>query len=507
MLFDMKKLKKPEYIAAISGFFFGVLVHLFGLVNIIHNSDDISVQPTGYGTGTASGRWFLTFLGDFLKKQKLNYNLPVVNGLLFLALLAVSAGVLVAIFRIKDRQLASLLGIIFVSFPTACSTLLYRYTPHFYGLAILLAVLAVYILPKYRYWGLILSAIFTALSLGIYQAYLPLTASVFVLCLCKQVLEEELPFKTVLHRGCYACLSMILGLGIYFVCTKVSLYIADLELKSYQGINEMGQLSLREIPELLLRTYQRCLELVEKDYCNLAPSKIMRLAYGFLFVLNFVMVLSSVVLRKKKFSDMVMALLLCGILPVAVNFIEIMCPNSRIYTIMVYACVVPMIMPIVLIGQFPEYSKWKKISAKTILTILMVLILGNIYYTNTTYTSLYYTTRQTENYMASMVAQIRMTDGFDTEKEWAFIGDNSDPMIRNPWWNVPVYGGAENTDRMLEAYSWKRWITNYVGYAIPFAADEKTEAIAQTQECMDMPCWPAEGSIKVIDELVVIKFE
>ena len=89
---------KPEWIAVISTFFMGLAVHMFGLVNLLHNYDDVTIQPGGYGTGLSSGRWFLTIVGDFFNKHFGGYNLPWVNGVLFVALVAVTVGFVVSVF-------------------------------------------------------------------------------------------------------------------------------------------------------------------------------------------------------------------------------------------------------------------------------------------------------------------------------------------------------------------------------------------------------------------------
>lgn len=68
---------KPPYWAAAAAFGSGVLVHLFGLVNVLHNYDDIAQQPRGYGTGVTSGRWLLTLMGKFWDAIGGNFNLPL----------------------------------------------------------------------------------------------------------------------------------------------------------------------------------------------------------------------------------------------------------------------------------------------------------------------------------------------------------------------------------------------------------------------------------------------
>lgn len=504
LILDSKKLKSPECTAIIAGFFGGLLIHLFGLVTVIHNSDDIHCQPIGYGTGVTSGRWLLTILGDFLKKNDLNYNLGFFNGLVFIVLLAVSAGLLVSIFKIKSRQISVLLSLILVSFPTVCSTLLYKYTSPLYGVAFLLSVFAVWILPKRKILGLILSSVSIACSLGIYQAYLPMTVAIYVLWLFQLNLEDDARFNRILYKGLYAVSSVILGLVIYFVITKISLAHYGKVLNEYQGISEMGKIPLAELPDLIARAYRRYFCLPVEDYCNLATNGMLKVVYALIYVMNIGLSLAVLVQKKKRVGNVIMAVLLGAVFPIAVNLIEIMCPNSRIYTLMVFSCSVSVFVPCILLEQL-RYPV--KAIAKVVGIVLALFVILNTYFNNLTYTSLYYVNRQTENYMNAMITQIRMTEGFSVDKKWAFIGTNKDPMVANKWQSVPVYGGAEHTNRMISAYSWKEWIAPYLGISITLADNTAIEEIKQTPEFQEMACWPNDNSVKIINDIVVIKFQ
>ena len=86
---------RPEVVAFGVSLAFGFFGHLFGLVNILHNHDDIWNQPMGFGAGITSGRWLLSILGRVSQKLGLGYNLPTVNGIIFLVLIAVSAGIVI----------------------------------------------------------------------------------------------------------------------------------------------------------------------------------------------------------------------------------------------------------------------------------------------------------------------------------------------------------------------------------------------------------------------------
>lgn len=68
-----------------------------------------------------------------------------------------------------------------------------------------------------------------------------------------------------------------------------------------------------------------------------------------------------------------------------------------------------------------------------------------------------------------------------------------------------MYGGKGST--YINAYSRNRWIQQYFGYKIPIANEETVRKLKKQPEVKEMPCWPDSGSIKVIDDTVVIKLQ
>ena len=138
---------KTEWTAVWAALIAGLITHAFALVNLLHNYDNILQQPKGYGAGVTSGRWLLEILGDFNDAFiELNFNLPTMNGLGFLLLIALSTGLMVNFLKIKNPVSAALIGCLMATFPTVCATLVFRYTAPYYGLSLLLAVLAAWVI-------------------------------------------------------------------------------------------------------------------------------------------------------------------------------------------------------------------------------------------------------------------------------------------------------------------------------------------------------------------------
>ncbi|MDO5400136.1 MAG: glucosyltransferase domain-containing protein [Eubacteriales bacterium] len=483
----------------------GFLTHLFALINVIHNYDSIHYMPYGQGSGIYSGRFTLSVLGGLAEKLGGNTNLPLFNGLVFLVLIALSAYLLVSVLSIRSRGFAALVGMLLVVFPTAASTMIHRFTAIYYGLAVLLAVTAVWVLGKTKF-GLPISALCTAVSLGIYQALVPVTISIMVLLLIQQALRGDSDFLAIVKRGLYFCAALVLGLLLYFLLLKLCLALYHTELTDYQGINEMGSISLAALPGLVWGALVQVVKMLRWDYCGLTATAFLKLAYLVLGAATLGMMGYILAKKIKKPLMILLTAVLALLFLIAVNFIYIQCPASKIYTLMAYSFALLACAPIVVYECLPEAGKGKRqLLSRGIGLALSVMIFSYAYLANTNYTAIYYADRQVENYLNAMIAQVRMTEGFDTEKQWAFIGPISDPLMKFSWENEMTYGGFTGPEDMLNCHSTFSWMNHYMGYYPPLADEAKLAELAALEEVRAMPTWPNAGSIKAIGDTMVIK--
>ncbi|EJX01864.1 hypothetical protein, membrane, partial [gut metagenome] len=139
---------KPETMQRLKITFFsaigcGLFAHLFGMVNVLKNYDNIASE--GYGRGVTLGRWLLQIMGDFLWHYWESWNVSFYNNTLFLLMIAVAACVIVLIFDIRDPLFCGLWGGIFAVFPTVTATMFFAFTTPYYGVGILLAVASAYV--------------------------------------------------------------------------------------------------------------------------------------------------------------------------------------------------------------------------------------------------------------------------------------------------------------------------------------------------------------------------
>lgn len=497
-------------------FLAGLAAYGFAMLNILNNQDNLANTPGGYGYGVTSGRWFLEALANFVRAVWGTDTLPLFNGLLSVALVALTACLTVSALDIQSRRFSVLIGVLFVTFPSLGMTMLFMFTVGYYAFALLLTLVGVCAAKRFDGpAGIALAAACLTLSLGIYQAYLPIAAALFLLILIRQGFSDNsLSGVKLFLRGLRFLSSLILSLVCYLLIVRLTVSANGATLSAYQEISEMGTVSVGEIPDMIAAAYQKFFALASRaEYAiNNAPlNRFAFLASMILSALAFAwLVWRGQAGKPLKALNAVFLLLF----PAASFGIILMCYHSDIFGRMAYAAVTVFFLPMILLECVErdvsgDAQRILRNGAAFLLSAILVLTSAHyIWQSNENYMALYYTNRQTEHYFASMVTRIRMTPGYRQDLPLALIGSNiSDSAFSNdiyrklPW----HYGGyAENSNYKKAGRS---YMASYLGFHQPTAPDEKASELADFPEVRAMPCYPDDGSIRVIDGYLIVKLE
>ena len=167
-----QRIPATAWAAFLSCFLSGYLIHLFAFTNLIPNSDGLSrvFDPQQM---TVSGRWFLHYASSLNSFTQM----PALIGFLSMVFLSLAAAAAVLTLGLHSRALSALAGVLMAAFPCLGYTFLYMFTASAYCLAILLAVLSVWLAQKGGWPRSLAACLLLALSMGIYQAYAAVAVS------------------------------------------------------------------------------------------------------------------------------------------------------------------------------------------------------------------------------------------------------------------------------------------------------------------------------------------
>lgn len=495
-------------ITFLSAVLFGLITHMFALVNECPHADVFSAY-FGYGAGYSSGRWGLAFLGNIVKKWFGNYPLPWLNGMCSILFLAASAVCIVETFEISAQWNCILISMFTMMCPAIFNTFVYIFTTPYYCFSIMLTCCGVYLVRKKKR-GWILGIPLLTVSLGIYQAYLGLAASMFVLFLILDCLEESRDLGAVfLDAWKYLgilCGSVLLYLGI----TKVSLKLAGgVTLTSYESINTMGQLHIKQIPQFIIKAWFEFLAPAVTDRNGFSMFWAVRICYILLLAILAILAL-RLIAKAGKSGKRKMALMLLFLLlfPCGVNLIYLMCINGYVHTLMRYAQIMVYIAAIVILEKTGEalLKKAEMLKIRHLLTGICLITAGVFcIQANQMYFGVHQAFTQTKAYYTVLVTQIKSAKGYREGMPVAFAGEVNDRTFPSfaAYSKFKTMSGMDMAN-YYQIYSNKGLITYCCGFSPEYIDD--TSEIEETEEYKEMPCYPDYGSIAVLDGVVVVKF-
>ena len=446
-----------------------------------------------------SGRWFLSIACGFSSY----YSLPWVIGLLAIGILAITSVLLVEVLEIENVVFGMLVAGVLVTFPVLASTFAYVFTMDGYMLAVFMAVLSVYLASKKKL-GFLFGGIVLAFSMGIYQAYLPIA---ILLCIYKVAIillsekEKREKIKSTLN---YLYMGVI-GVVLYFIIMKVSLFFAGTELGEYQGVKEQASFSLDRIVELYKDFFQFIL--TGKVLVNNVFSILAFVVIAGMFVYTLV----TVVLQKKLYKSIWLYLslvVLVVILPIATNVILVILPNISYHTLMRYQYVIYIMAMIAFVEKY--MLKREKITSAILISAVAVLIFNYVITDNIAYSNLEKKYEKTYAYCMRLADRMEQTEGYYQGIPVAMIGvvsDNEYPLTDVTGDVTSKLLGITGDTLLYTGANYKAFFANYLGITIELIPGEKIESIYNSKEYWEMDSFPAKNSMKVVDGILYIKTE
>ena len=326
------RIPATAWAAFLSCFLSGYLIHLFAFTNLIPNSDGLSrvFDPQQM---TVSGRWFLHYasaLNSFTQ-------MPALIGFLSIVFLSLAAAAAVLTLGLHSRTLSALAGVLMAAFPCLGYTFLYMFTASAYCLAILLAVLSVWLAQKGGWPRSLAACLLLALSMGIYQAYAAVAVSLSVLAVLRA------GWKDTLRLGLRLMGVLAAGAALYYGLLQLFLSVKGLELLSYLGMSQAGGgYPFAQLPRLILSAYKQVLVFFFLPGSSspfttpvLVLLDLLALALGALFCFT---ALTRRSLWKQPWRP-VGGLVMVALLPLAAGFAQVIAPFSDATPIMKYAYV------------------------------------------------------------------------------------------------------------------------------------------------------------------------
>ena len=398
---------------------------------------------------------------------------------------------------------------VIVSSPVITGTFGYMFTAPYYMIAFLLAVSGVWIANKKNKCSFLIGILLMACSIGIYQAFIPVMMSLALLCFIRKLVTEisDNP-KELILSGIYLAGAVISSVLLYFLINKCMLAYKGLNLKSYKGINNMAKeqfsVYLSRIPTAYYRFFST--QNIE-NFTSMFP---FRLRHVYILILLFTAILSLYLIIKTFKESIFRGILLTLsvlMLPFTFNFIFIMCDSKVVYTLMLYGQLMLFVYFVWLINIF-EFSKLNVTRIVYSFGTIVLLFVSFSYcrYANINYLKTEFQQQRMISYFTTLIAKIKSVEGYQDELPVCYINSRKkedltiQELSRFELFYVPPDLGMKED---INHDAWTMFMNSWCAFS-PETVDEGD--FVDLPEVIDMPYYPDDGSIKIINDTVVVKF-
>lgn len=519
------KIEKRYKVVFLTTLLAGFLAHSYMFFNKISFHDDVA-SLFGVGATIDLGRWGLE--GAFLFNcifLNVNSSMPVFNGMISLIFIALAACVVVKLFEIKSCFYASLIGGMMAVFPVAASTFMFMFTAPYYFCSLLFAVWATCLVVKrHQYlWGIFL----LGLSLSLYQPYITVSLTLFVLYFIFARLSD-IPIKESLKETIGYIFSVIMGALVWGGMNIAWKIFYHIPLVLEGRMSDVAGITIKEILFGIVLVYRNFFSMAYKDYRGLSNGHGIHIIYALIFILIFVKVVLTLCCYKISGLNKALYLLAMLLLPLAIGFMGILSAVNGIdvHTLTLYSYVFILVGSIISADRFETYISLrgfaennfrflKKVLSFYQWALFLIIVWCMVYYVrldNMAYLKVDFTQKQADSYFTTLITQIKSADGYRDDMSVAIIRPESDSydlkdksMYSENWYGkVTIYGADWDLNKWITDAHWEFYLKHHCGFAPEFIGD--TMAIEAMEEVKDMPCYPDEGSVKVIDDIVVVNF-
>ena len=480
-----------------------LLAHGFAWFNLFPSHDATILFFDADVVMLQLGRWVELLYFRFVRGR---INAPWLNGAFTIVWTSLAVYLVGKLLQLGKKATIALCAV----FSTAISvTLLYATyydKTDLYACAMFLAVWGVYAVRRFRcrWWGVLFCSGCLCLAMGLYQGYIEFAIGLFLICLLRDCLTEDLAWAEYLRRGVTAVVSLLLGGVLYAVSLKVVLAYKHLELiDSDNGLQQMGRAGVADYLARLPGAYKQVFTtLLGYDVWN---NRGMRLATAVCLLLGLACLVLT--LRKKPLRAAVQVVILLVLLPLGLNVVYLL--SERHPTLlMLYPVYLVYALVLLLTGLEPDTIPH---SAAWLACLLCAFItVQNVIYANGAYTYRKLVYENTRAQVYTIMAKVEDLPGYvEGETPVVFSGDFTDSNFTYHNDLIRLYEEGE-TGLSGSAITYdgtiKWWFGNIMGSSAKVVNTQaELDAWAENPAVQAMPSYPASGCIAMVDGAAVIK--
>ena len=493
---------------------FGLCAHAYRFFNLDFSHDSLMIHEDDWSIQIGLGR----FLQVPYRMLRGDLGAPFLLCLLSLIWLALANYIVVLLLDIRAmRHIVLLCGVLSTNAVLTFSYATYLPWVDVYTLAFLLAALAAWLTARYSF-GFAAAWVPLTLSLALYQSYLNVAIILLMIVFVKNVLDglgtKELLIRIARYLG-----ALLGGLVVYYIVLHIVLAATGLPLlDSENGLAQLGRYDLSTFMGLVVRTmaYPVRYMLSPETYHPQIAAGINLVV----FLLSAAALVRTAVVKKLKKVPLLLLVLCVLAMPFGINAVYFMSIGNQ-HSLMIFSFFFFYAFAVVLWeyhGGLPPVCFAEKIpaaakAAKKVLPVLCgallsVLILFNVVFANQVYLKKALDYGATISYMTKVTYSIEQTDGYvPGVTPVLFIGEPRQSSLFAPRTGFENLNGTGLQQGFSTSYSgtFFHYFNAVLSYRINWMDAAYAGPYAELPEVQAMPLYPAKGSCRIVNGVLIVK--
>ena len=493
------KNRKSIITCLVTSFVMGIICHGYCYFNQFYSHDSIGVYADN-----GEALWQLS-LGRFLVGAQMVirgvYSSATMIGFLSLLFLAIAAYMIFKLLNINNLSMQIIATSILVTYASLTfSNATYIFLSDIYMLALLFAVISVYLIRKNNYLKY-LAIITIAITCGLYQSYLFVMTGLLCFLAIKDLIDGK-TYKEVLMDILKYILISIIGMILYYVLLLFVRNVSHVGAHaSENSISQIGNLSIFNLPSLIYRTYYHFITKFINP--NVYHPKFIRLIIFLIFLLTTYLGVEEFLHLKLK--ERILAIILVLLLPLALDGIYILV-NGTIHDLMTYQLSLVYIIVIYFISN-NNNIKYSKLISLIVVASLMLICFDSVVYANQIYIKKDLEYQRSKEIANRIIYHIEDIDEYKHGvTPIAFIGCMSDSDLFSQYEKMPYDAvGIVESSALTYFKTYDKYYNDQLNYNLNLLDEDKCRDLEKTSEVKNMEYYPNKNSIKYINGIVVVK--
>ena len=488
----------------------GILAHGSALFNKYSYHDDVP-WFNGVGETYGLGRWFLGVSGKIIEWlfAGRNYSMPVFNGIITIAAIGAIVYILCRKLNIFSNLLIISLCGIMICFPSVTNIFGYVFTAGYYYASALMSVVGAYIFYKYRNLASLLAcSVLMALSVGIYQSNISINLIVLLIFMLDEVSDSDMEWKDYIILAVRNVAVCICFMAEYFVINRLFLKLNHQEMYDYKGVNSYGMTDIRGYILRVITAYKRFLKPVDYINYNGVSANMFPWNIRYLHMILIVLVTVLIVFWIKDVQGMknkAQIALLIGVSPLFSYFIYVMVAEEDAHGGMGYGEAFMFVLAAFVIEKIREKNKYTRVIGGLCVVFMIAIGIMMARFANVCYLKAEIMQNEAVNYYNRLIARMQSTEGYSPDTPVVYIADRSknDEDLQGAKLFDDIYLPPYQGNSIINDFAWEETMNMWCGFS---RVEGSMKDIEDKSIVSDMPLYPAEGSVKIVDGVLVVKF-